>query len=126
MFKTRNHDYIADHVTELCFVFLSPVPPSLSLLFLIEIQKEEFVFSCHVFHWSVTRTRSKRNDYYELSANEIQVRRYGISFWTSRGAINKVDNRAFSITDRRLIVLWTGTMLIRFWKIISFDFLYKR
>lgn len=50
------------------------------------------------------------------------MRRYGISFWTSRDAINKVDNRAFSITDRRLIVLWTGTMLIRFWKIISLDF----
>lgn len=31
----------------------------------------------------------RRNDCYELSANETQVRRYGISSWTSRGAIKR-------------------------------------
>lgn len=96
------------------------------LLFLIEIQKGNsyFLVTCFVGVWLRTNESSRGLDVdVTIAMSFLRMRRKCVVMGYRLGLravpLNEVDNWAFSITDRRLIILqWTGAMQIRFWKIV--------
>lgn len=83
-----------------------------------------FLVTCFVGVWLRTNGASRGLDVdVTIAMSFLRTRRKCVVMGYRLGLravpLNEVDNGAFSITDRRLIILqWTGAMQIRFWKIV--------